>query len=156
MAENNEKWWPSSSTPSELPHEPDAQVGALARTMTGLSQSTHGSKKELDDDIDNPFLGVDDPRLDPLSGNFDSVMWTKTILQLQSRDPDGYPHHTAAVSFSNLNVYGYGKPTDYQKTVGNYLLAIPGLVRDLSSGRGRRVDILKNFEGYTCPLLRLV
>ncbi|THH15930.1 hypothetical protein EW146_g4638 [Bondarzewia mesenterica] len=150
MAEN-EKWQsqavPFSDRPGPpLAHEADADVVALARTMTGLSQSAQ-SDIGKPEDVDNPFLGTDDPRMDPSSGKFDPIRWTKSILQIQSSDPEGYPHYTAAVSFSNLNVYGYGKPTDHQKTVGNYLLDIPGIVRNLLGSKGQRIDILRNFEG---------
>lgn len=154
MAEN-EKWHAEvASAGNELPatgpppsRQADAEVVALARSMTNLSQSgtTHDEKSG---DSNNPFLSAQDPSLDPLSGKFDPVRWTKSILQIQGSDPDGYPHHTAAVSFSNLNVYGYGKPTDHQKTVGNYFLDITGVARDLLGSKGQRIDILRNFEGY--------
>ncbi|TDL14894.1 P-loop containing nucleoside triphosphate hydrolase protein [Rickenella mellea] len=136
--------WPSSNHPSA--REAEAEVVSLARTLTGQS---HGSQRHEEDGehADNPFLGIEDPALDPLSDKFDPVRWTKSILQIQSNDPDGYPHHTAAVSFSDLNVYGYGKSTDHQKTVGNYLLDIPGMVRNLFGSKGQRIDILQNFEG---------
>jgi ATP-binding cassette, subfamily G (WHITE), member 2, PDR len=145
MAENHEKWQPASGL--KISSEADIELGALAHTVTALSQGSHDYEKELEDD-DNPFLRVLNPRLDPLSGRFDSVLWTKTILQLQSNDPDDFPRYTAAVSFSNLNVYGYGRPTDYQKTVGNYPLAIAGFARNLLGRKGQKVDIIRNFEGY--------
>jgi ATP-binding cassette, subfamily G (WHITE), member 2, PDR len=128
-------------------HEADAEVVSLARTVTGLSIGAQSHRDEPED-VNNPFLRTSDPRLDPLSGKFDPVQWTKTILQIQSGDPNGYPHNTAAVSFSNLNVYGYGKSTDYQKNVGNYLLDLPRVVYNFLGGKGQRIDILRNFEGY--------
>ncbi|KAF8230823.1 putative ABC transporter [Tricholoma matsutake] len=135
----------NDSGPLSTP-QADAEVVSLARTVTGLSNGA-GSQKDNLEDIDNPFLGTDDPRLDPLSGKFDPVAWTKSILQIQSRDPNGYLHNTAAVSFHNLNVYGYGKSTDHQKNVGNYLLDLPRVVHHLLGGKGQRIDILRNFEG---------
>jgi ATP-binding cassette, subfamily G (WHITE), member 2, PDR len=159
---NDDDRWESSSTllndnPALPYEEAEAEVVALARAMTGSSRRARHRRggfvrfedPPMDLEFNDPFHGVDDPRLDPLSGKFDSTLWTKAILQLQANDPRGHPHYTAAVSFSNLNVYGYGNPTDYQKTVGNYPLTVLGMARNLFSGKGPRVNILKNFEGYT-------
>jgi ATP-binding cassette, subfamily G (WHITE), member 2, PDR len=166
---NDDDKWESHSTllndNSAIPYEEaEAEVVALARTMTGSSHRAYHRRRgsvrfenpPMDLEFNDPFHEVDDPRLDPLSGKFDSTLWTKAILQLQSNDPGGHPHYTAAVSLSNLNVYGYGNPTDYQKTVGNYPLSVLGMARNLFSGKGQRVNILKNFEGYTFPFFYLV
>nr|A0A1V0QSE4.1 RecName: Full=ABC-type transporter eriD; AltName: Full=Erinacine biosynthesis cluster protein D [Hericium erinaceus]ARE72241.1 ABC-transporter [Hericium erinaceus] len=143
MAENEKVTYGGALPPS--PSTADTEVAALARSMTNASRSSVYSPEKPDGT--NPFLGTDDPRMDPLSGKFEPERWTKAILQLQSSDPEGYPHHTAAVSFSDLSVYGYGRPTDHQKTVGNYFLDIPGLARDILGRKGQRIDILRNFEG---------
>lgn len=47
----------------------------------------------------------------------------------------------------NLSVHGYGQPTDYQKTFGNYPLEIAGLFNRLT-GRGKtKIQILRDFDG---------
>jgi ATP-binding cassette subfamily G (WHITE) protein 2 (PDR) len=64
-----------------------------------------------------------------------------------SRDPERYPTRTAGVSFRNLNVHGFGTPTDYQKTFGNYPLEV-GSIFNAITGRGKsKIDILRNFDG---------
>jgi hypothetical protein len=49
----------------------------------------------------------------------------------------------AGVAFRDLNVWGQGSPTDFQSTVGNYILKLPSLFR-----RGRqKIEILQNLDG---------
>lgn len=56
--------------------------------------------------------------------------------------------HGAGIAFRNLNVYGFGTTTDYQKTVANYPLAYLSLLGALFGRiRKSRIDILQNFEG---------
>ncbi|KAK0441238.1 ABC-2 type transporter-domain-containing protein [Desarmillaria tabescens] len=95
----------------------------------------------------NPFQGSKDLQLDPHSEHFNYQSWIRSVLSITSRDPDRYPQRTAGISFRNLNVFGYGKSTDHQKTVGNILLDIPRLIAELLGSKGRRIDILRDFEG---------
>ncbi|KAF9000473.1 ABC-2 type transporter-domain-containing protein [Cyathus striatus] len=149
MAEKDEKheYPPSVPSDSEAPseqlptlHEADEEVAVLARTMSRRSLQ-HTLTNSNDETVDNPFLGnSSDPTLDPLSGKFDPVKWSKNVLQLQASDPEGYPRQTAAVSWSNLTYR-------YQKTVGNYLLDMPGMMRAMFGYKGQRIDILRGFEG---------
>ncbi|KAK0199278.1 AtrD, ABC-transporter [Desarmillaria ectypa] len=125
-----------------FPEDAEREIVQLARSLTNASLAGQG----LHDD-DNPFEGSTDPRMDPRSGKFDYHLWIRSILQITSRDPDRYPHRTAGISFQNLNVYGYGKPTDHQKTVGNVLLDMPKMVGGVLGSKGRRIDILRDFEG---------
>lgn len=54
----------------------------------------------------------------------------------------------AGVSYKNLNVHGFGQPTDYQKTFGNYPLAVTSLFDRLRGGKGKtKIQILRNFDG---------
>lgn len=72
----------------------------------------------------------------------------KALLHLQSRDPEKYLMRIAGVAFRGLNVYGYGKPIDYQKSVGNVWFEAIGLARNLfGSKRKSKMDILQNFDG---------
>ena len=87
-----------------------AEVANLAKQLTQHSIRTTGGN-----DYPNPFLGTDDPALDPLSGHFKPAAWTKTLLGIESRDPERYPKRTAGVSYKNLSVHGFGSLTDYQK-----------------------------------------
>ncbi|KAF9028125.1 putative ABC transporter [Hymenopellis radicata] len=146
---------PSEKAPSEATAYDDPvmehEVLQLARTVTNASLPNARLGEG-----DNPFEGSADPRMDPMSGKFDYHLWIRTVLSLNVLHAgDGEaPGRTAGISYRNLNVYGYGKPTDHQRTVGGVLLDLPRMVYDLvggvfggSGGRGRRIDILRNFEG---------
>ena len=117
-------------------------VAELARSFTGLSrtQSREGSI--------NPFLGdIKDPQLDPFSGKFVVRKWVENLVGITSRDPDRFPSRTAGVSFRNLNVHGFGSPTDYQKTFGNYPLEIGSIYNKLIGRKKTKIQILRNFDG---------
>jgi ABC-type multidrug transport system ATPase subunit/ABC-type multidrug transport system permease subunit len=53
------------------------------------------------------------------------------------------------VSFRSVNAFAFGSQTDYQKTIGNFLIALARKAASyLGYGRGkRRVDILRECEG---------
>jgi ATP-binding cassette, subfamily G (WHITE), member 2, PDR len=116
------------------PHAPE-EITQLARQMTNASMHR------------DPFNDRDDPTMDPRSGKFDYEKWIRSVLQITSRDPERYPQRTAGISFTNLNVHGFGQSTDYQKTVGSVLLDIPRAIIDILGRRRQRIDILRNFEG---------
>lgn len=131
-----------------LSHDVDENIAAsgpevtqLARRITGLSQQqSHG-------EYINPFHGTEDEALNPLSGKFDSRKWTKNLVALTSRDPDRYPGRTAGISYRNLNVHGFGTPTDYQKTFGNYPLEIGSLFNSVTGKGKSKIQILRDFDG---------
>jgi ATP-binding cassette subfamily G (WHITE) protein 2 (PDR) len=119
----------------------DKEVRKLARTFT------QHSVRDASGNHVNPFLGSDDPLLDPNSGKFSARAWAKTLVGITSRDPERYPKRVAGVSFKNLNVHGFGVPTDYQKTFGNYPLELLSLV-DRVRGQGKtKIQILRNMDG---------
>ena len=75
--------------------------------------------------------------------------WCKAMLQVQTEDEQAHPPRTAGIAFRNLNVFGFGTTTDYQKSVGNVWLEVAGLAKKLTTrGGGKtRIDILRNLEG---------
>ena len=83
----------------------------LGKTVTARSVKTDGGNYR------NSFLDASDPALDPNSGEFKPEQWVRTLVGLQSRDPDRYPQRVAGISYKNLNVHGFGSLTDYQKYV---------------------------------------
>ncbi|KAK1597502.1 ABC-2 type transporter-domain-containing protein [Colletotrichum navitas] len=95
------------------------------------------------------LFGSEDPNspLNPHGKNFSARKWAKTLAKVTNEYGAGY--RTTGFAFQNLNVFGYGKETDYQKDVGNVWLELPGLVRSLTSKTGgqRRIDILRDFNG---------
>ncbi|RDW75194.1 AtrD-1 [Coleophoma cylindrospora] len=123
--------------------EEEKEITKLARAITEVSiKNAHGEPV-------NPFLGSDDPALNPSSGKFSAKAWAKALLHLQSRDPERYPERTAGISYKNLAAHGFGEATDYQKTFGNYPLELGGLFQKLV-GRGAaksKIQILRDFDG---------
>ncbi|KAK7035399.1 Multidrug resistance protein [Paramarasmius palmivorus] len=115
--------------------DPEEEVTNLAREVANISN------------LESPFSDNVNPILDPRSEKFDYESWIRSILAIHSRDPERYPNRTAGISFTGLNVHGYGTPTDHQKTVGNLLLDAPGFVRGLFAEKNQRIDILRDFEG---------
>ena len=85
----------------------------LRRTVTAQSAKTDGGNYR------NSFLDATDPALDPNSGQFKPEKWVRTLVGLQSRDPERYPQRVAGLAYKNLNVHGFGSLTDYQKYVRN-------------------------------------
>jgi hypothetical protein len=133
---------PSKDVPAQI-------VRNLARQISYTSISSRRNAEPL-----NPFQANNtDPQLDPISDKFSAKAWVKSMLTLQSRDPERYPLRTAGVSFTNLNVHGYGSPTDYQKTVGNIWFHYLGrFKRFIGVGKKlTKIRILRDFEGLVKP-----
>jgi len=127
---------------SSLRSVDEKEVHNLARAITQHSVR-HPDGKHV-----NPFEGSSDPLLDPASPRFNARAWTKTIMGLQSRDPERYPTRTAGISYKNLAAHGFGEATDYQKTFGNYPLEIPSMLRGLIGRKKQtKIQILKDFDG---------
>ncbi|OJD40803.1 abc transporter [Diplodia corticola] len=129
-----------SESDSESEHERVRQVTSLARQYTNASHYSAIGK--------NPFTEAEpNSSLDPNGENFNARAWAKALLHLRSRDAEKYPERTAGIAYKNLNVFGHGNATDHQKSVGNVLLDIPGLVNQALGKGQRRIDILRDFEG---------
>lgn len=83
--------------------------------------------------------------MNPSSANFKALAWAKSIVQMG--EESGHRMRTAGLCYQNLNIFGYGQPTDYQKDVANVWLEVASLPRRLL-GRGKtRIDILRKFDG---------
>lgn len=116
-------------------------VQELAREYTRHSAvNAEGSHMAL--------FGSDDPDspLNPNGKNFSARNWATAIANVTNEHGSGY--RTAGFCYQDLNVFGYGQETDYQKDVGNIWLELPGLTRKLVSKRGseRHIDILRDFN----------
>ncbi|KAK3950278.1 ABC-2 type transporter-domain-containing protein [Pseudoneurospora amorphoporcata] len=117
-----------------------SQVLALARKYTSQSQAAVPNGKSV--------FQVDDENspLNPNSPNFNSRAWAKAIVQ--QVNGEGHQFRTTGVAFQNMNVFGFGSATDYQKDVLNVGLQVISQVRNLiGMGRQRRIDILRDFDG---------
>ena len=120
-------------------------VQSLAREYTGQSA--------LDTNNNAMEFGSNDPDspLNPRGERFNARTWAKAIAKLAN--DSGQNFRQIGVYFQNLDVYGYGTTTDYQKDVGNIWLAMPGMIRRLFSETAgqRRIEILHSFEGLIRP-----
>ncbi|KAF2791984.1 putative multidrug resistance ABC transporter [Melanomma pulvis-pyrius CBS 109.77] len=117
----------------------EAEVHQLARRFTQQSNySTAGQ---------NPFNAEPGSTLDPNGDHFNARAWCKAMLQMHTEDNHAHPLRTVGVSFSNLNVHGFGSETDYQKSVGNVWLETIGLARKIMGHRQRKIEILQSLDG---------
>ena len=133
---------PSTPASSCLDESEGEKITELARTL-----SYHGVKNEKGALI-NPFFGSEHPLLDPNSGKFSSKAWLETLMSITSRDPERYPKRVAGVAYKKLSAYGFGEPTDYQKTFGNYPFKLLSLAKRLiGKERKTRIQILRDFDG---------
>jgi ATP-binding cassette, subfamily G (WHITE), member 2, PDR len=112
---------------------------------------THQSALTVDDPA--AILGNNDPNspLNPRGGKFNARVWAKTIAK--AANERGQDFRRVGLCFQNLNVFGYGTPTDFQKDVGNIWPALPGMARRLffrTAGQ-TRIDILRQFHGLIRP-----
>jgi len=108
-----------------------------------LPQTMEGQQEFI-----NPFLGAPaGSMLDPACKNFSTKAWLSNLVGFMAKDPSKYTFRRAGVSFRNLDVYGFGSPTDYQKTVANVWLGLSGLFRWLGGVKEQRIQILQSFDG---------
>ncbi|RGP63280.1 atpase [Fusarium longipes] len=119
--------------------EPDFHregVMQLARQLTKKSTTAPGTL----------FPQAEGP-LNPHSPSFNAKKWAKAFYELRTDTSEGNPPRTTGVAFRNLNVFGFGSDTDFQKSVGNVFLEAGALIKKLLHDKQRRVDILQNLEG---------
>jgi len=84
--------------------------------------------------------------LNPNSPSFNARTWAKTVAQQVTADGTGF--RSSGVCFQNLNVFGFGAGTDYQKNVANIWLEAIGMVRRvIGQEKKTRIDILQKFDG---------
>jgi len=118
-----------------------SMVQALARKFTAQSQANvpAGANvfKIASEEEDSP--------LNPNGPNFSARAWAKAVAEMVTGA--GGKFRTTGVAFQNLNVYGFGTPTDFQKDVLNIWLEAVGLIRKLTGTGKRRIDILRDFNG---------
>lgn len=135
----------STSSTDEEDERREKQIMGLARKMT-----QHSSHYGDADDV-NPFNAPEGSRYDPSSPNFNAKAWVRRAMDFHRADPNAGPARTAGIAFRNLNVFGYGSATDYQKSVGNVWLESVSIAQRLMGKGQRRIDILRDFEGIVNP-----
>lgn len=125
----------------ELAEDVEYRVHDLARAISRMSRISEQRTAILD-----PFQSPTDPALDPASASFDAVLWTKSYLSIIRNDPERYPERTLGVSYRELNVYGFGSSTDYQKDFVNIIPHMINMARNIFRAQPR-IPILTDFDG---------
>ncbi|OAG41545.1 hypothetical protein AYO21_04247 [Fonsecaea monophora] len=124
--------------------EANREIQNLARQYSRISTTAEPGYHPFDE----ASVGTE---VDPNSENFNGRAWTKAMLKLQKLAGQENIGRSAGFAFRNLSAFGYTKGSDFQKTVDNYPLALMDMARGLLGNKGRRVDILRNFEGVVQP-----
>ncbi|KAJ5530797.1 CDR ABC transporter, partial [Penicillium freii] len=134
---------PWTSTPSLKENEGEREGYDADRTIRRLASraSRHTVSSEVSKPYNNIFNPLPDSDLDPQSSNFNTLAWVQALLQYESENLESGRRRKSGVCFRNLDVYGFGMSTDYQKSVGNSILSL------MAQRRKRRIDILHGFEG---------
>ncbi|KAH6876526.1 ABC transporter [Thelonectria olida] len=118
-----------------------SMVQQLARQYTTQSVAripTNGQALFASEDPDSP--------LNPQSENFNARTWAKTLAGMLNERGSGF--RRTGLCFQNMNVFGYGAETDYQKDVANVWLEVPNIIRKITrTEQKRRIDILRSFDG---------
>ncbi|TLS21522.1 uncharacterized protein PpBr36_10217 [Pyricularia pennisetigena] len=121
-------------------------VQQLARTYTSRSNASAAAEEYGNT---NPFLiASEDPEspLNPNGSNFKAYAWAKAIASMVAAE--GGSFRTTGICFQNMNVFGFGAATDFQKTVSNVWLEAANMLRTLvGMGKTTRIDILRGFNG---------
>lgn len=118
----------------------DREIQNLARHLSTRTQ--HSTYQR------NPFDAGEGSILDPHSPTFNPRAFAKSLLNLQARDPEKWKKRTAGFAFKELNIFGFGSMTDYQKSVGNILFEAVGLAKKfLGMSKPRKIDILQGLDG---------
>ncbi|KAG7126348.1 ABC multidrug transporter A-1 like protein [Verticillium longisporum] len=128
----------ATDTPDKGEEQVHENVLQLAQRFT--TQSQGGGAASLFP------LAVDGP-LDPNGPQFNAKQWAKAFYQVRKESLEGNPPKTTGIAFQNLNVYGFGSDTDFQKSVGNIFLEAATLAKKLSNKKQERVNILYDLEG---------
>ncbi|KAG7120746.1 Opaque-specific ABC transporter CDR3 like protein [Verticillium longisporum] len=93
------------------------------------------------------FPLLQDSPLDPNSDRFNAKQWAKAFFSARKESLQGNVPKTTGVAFRDLNVYGFGSDTDFQKSVGNIFLEGVNLASKLFNRKQQRIDILRDLEG---------
>ncbi|KAJ4198467.1 Multidrug resistance protein [Fusarium solani] len=130
----NQEW---AATQEEEEERINADVLQLARRLTTKSLGAPGSL----------FPAAEDGPLNPNSPQFNAKKWAKAFYDIRKDTLEGTRSKTTGVAFKELNVFGYGTTTDFQKSVGNVFLKAGTLVKKMLGQKQQRVDILHELEG---------
>lgn len=127
----------------EKKEEREEEEDAVDRTVHRLASRI--SRHTVASDATKPYNNISHPlpdsELDPRSSNFNTRAWVEALVQYEGDNVESGRRSKSGVSFRNLDVYGFGMSTDYQKSVGNIILSLT------MQRHKRRTNILHGFEG---------
>jgi len=130
----------------------EVMVTVLVDNPEGQAKSTCLSDSDAAEQVAfSSFWASQDSHLDPKHATFSTKAWASKLMQYVSAHPQKHPLAKLGVCFRNLSVYGYGSPTDYQKTVANAILQLGTLFRRLGGVKKRKISILRCFDGLVNP-----
>lgn len=135
----------STSADDEEQQEMNRRHSVVQSLARQLSHQTTG---DMHHDPQSLFSNADpSSRLNPANEHFSARSWAKAVANMTREQGAGF--RRTGFCFQNMNVFGYGAETDYQKDVGNIWLSMPGMIRNMmvKGGGQRRIDILRNFDG---------
>lgn len=115
------------------------------------------ARKLIHNSADSKLLfGSDDPDspLKPSSIKFNTRSWARNVDNLAKER--GQDLRQVGLCFQDVNVFGYSTAADFQKTVANIWLALPGMVArrllpSASTSGQKRVEILRRLDGIIHP-----
>ncbi|KAF4634402.1 hypothetical protein G7Y89_g3708 [Cudoniella acicularis] len=134
---------------NRLPRSRPPTATSLASLIFRLHPLSFRSLNNVDNPEGKPIFGSNSANspLNPHDDKFNVRAWATSFAQ--AAHERGQSFRQVGLCFQNLNVFGYGTPTDFQKNVGNIWLALPGMFRRLFSrtaGGHTRIDILRQFD----------
>ena len=122
----------------------DAIKDSDTRAGSSYDVSTISTRMTDMAETDDKFFKVEASQLIPGTSDSYYQQWIRKAFQ----DPANSRKSDIGVAYRSLNVYGFGTPTDYQKTFANYPLAYFNRVLMLFRPQQRtRLDILRDVEG---------
>ena len=145
---------PTEST-SDAVAQRSSEIGHLARQMSHTSQLSRQASRQqgrpgltqqisraTSNAVENPFDFEEGGELDPFSSKFNARKYVRSLATLGKGS-----ERLSGIAYKNLSVSGLQSDADYQKTVGNYPLALLGGIRDMMSNRKRKVPIIEGLDG---------
>lgn len=111
------------------------------------------SSRQLSTEYRQPHSDSNNESTEPSSSHFDPVSWARHFQESRTLTGGGHSLRLG-LAFRALNVYGFGKSTDYQSTVGTFALELLTYIKDVvgcGASSSTRQDILRDLEGVLYP-----
>jgi hypothetical protein len=159
QAQNQQSRW--EPTTEELTGDVYAEAKDTPKSMESRHSTVQDRAREFprnsaDDSDGKPLFGSDAPEssLNPSGNKFNACSWARNVAKVA--EEHGQDFRRVGLCFQDLNVFGYSTAADFQKTVGNIWMALPGMIArhlwpSTSTSGQTRVDILPQFDGIIHP-----